>query len=82
MTNTETTATTLTLYPTTDFGDHREFDFSANTEGQYDPFTYLLDFCKGNEFSMRHDADSDETVQGWFIERHSDGVQVFAAIIR
>ncbi|OZC93477.1 hypothetical protein CH254_02290 [Rhodococcus sp. 06-412-2C] len=77
-----TAATTLTLHSTADGYEHREFDFSANTPDQYDPFTYLLDFCRNNALSMRHDPESCERVQGWFIERHLDGVQVFAAVIK
>ncbi|MDI9929787.1 hypothetical protein QM588_05165 [Rhodococcus sp. IEGM 1354] len=74
--------TTLALYPTTDSGDFAEFTFTGNGTDEHDAFSYLYDFAVANNMSLRHDPESDATMTGYYVERHSDGVQVFAAIIK
>lgn len=77
-----TATTTLALYPTTDAGDFAEFTFTGNGTDDHDAFSYLYDFAVANHMSLRHDPESALAMTGYYVERHSDGVQVFAAIIK
>jgi hypothetical protein len=77
-----TTTTTLSMYPTTDAGEYIELTFTGNGIDEHDAFSYLYDFAKANSMSLRHDPESDATATGWYVERHSDGVQAFAAIVK
>lgn len=69
---------TLTLYPCVDEVDYRCMSFAGH---RHTPWTWLLEFAKLNDFALLHDPDSSARMQGFRVERHSDGVQVFAAAI-
>lgn len=81
-TATRSAITTLALYPTIDAGEYAEFTFTGNGTDEHDAFSYLYDFAVANKMSLRHDPESDATMTGYYVERHSDGVQVFAAIVK
>ncbi|OZE97692.1 hypothetical protein CH300_26295 [Rhodococcus sp. 15-1154-1] len=77
ITDTETDYNTLEMFPTTDANEYRIFDF---TGVEHTAFTYLLETARENGLSLRHDPESTEKMQGWFVE-DQDGKQVFAALI-
>lgn len=81
MTTTTAATTTLDLYPTTEAGEHHEYTFNGDGTTSHDAASYLLDFAKTNNLSLRHDPESDHTMTGWYVE-NADGQQLFAAIVK
>lgn len=84
MTSTATllaSTTTLAMFPTTDAGDYLDLTFTGNGRDEHDAFSYLYDFAKANNLSLRHDPESDATMTGWFVE-NAEGMQLFAAIVK